>query len=284
MNVSNKISWEEAVLWYCNQHGNAQAVLDNYFDENVVVAAKRFSKSKEFIETLSLLPTKSNSKLLEIGAGRGIASFAFYVNGYSVTAMEPDPSTFVGAGAIRSLNRETGAKITVIEDIGEKLPFKDAIFDVVYVRQALHHARDLQKFLAEIARVLVKDGFFLATREHVIDQERDLQAFLDSHPLHHLYGGENAYPLKQYLNAINSAGLKIIKVLAPFDSDINLFPTSRREILNKFSQRHGFNLPGFLQQILFEYYNRTTHAPGRLYSFLASKKSVGVMLMSHSNH
>ena len=271
MNVTNKISWEEAVRKYCNQPCNAQAVLDNYFDDNIVVAAQRFSRSKEFTETLHLLP-KKNGKLLEIGAGRGIASYAFSINGYTVTAMEPDPSMFVGAGSIRKLNKEAGTEIEVIEDMGEKLPFDNECFDVVYVRQALHHARDLNKFSAEIARVLAPNGFFLATREHIIDQEKDLQVFLDTHPLHHLYGGEYAYTLRQYLHALQSAGLRINKVLATFDSDINMFPSSQQDLVRNFALKSGVRLPKIVHWLLFAYYNATIKYPGRLYSFLASKK------------
>lgn len=272
MIVPDNITWEEAVRWYCRQPGNAQAVLDNYFDDDVVVAAKRFSRSREFLETLCLLPAHRNGRLLEIGAGRGIASYAFAVNGYAVTALEPDPSEFVGAGAIRKLAQETVNKITVIENVGEKLPFKDGCFDVVYVRQVLHHAKDLGKFISEVDRVLAKSGIFLAAREHVIDRESDLKAFLDSHPLHHLYGGENAYLLKHYVQAISASGLRLRKVLATFNSDINLFPSSQSEVLDKFRQTNGFYLPFYLHKFLFSYYSATTKEPGRLYSFLASKR------------
>jgi len=269
--VPDKITWEEAVRWYCCQPGNEQAVLDNYFDDNVVDAAQRFSRSREFMETLALLPAPRNGRLLEIGAGRGIASYAFAVNGYMVTAMEPDPSNFVGAGAIRKLAQETTINISVIENVGELLPFDDACFDIVYVRQALHHAKDLYKFTSEIARVLTNNGLFIAAREHVIDHESDLTAFLDSHPLHHRYGGENAYTLNQYVHAINTGGLKLKRSIATFNSDINLYPSSQNELLIHFSQNFGFRLPLFFHNLLFSYYSATTKAPGRLYTFLAIK-------------
>ena len=39
-----------------------------------------------------------------------------------VTAVEPDPSDLVGAGAIRALSKETGVAIEVVEAFGEAVP------------------------------------------------------------------------------------------------------------------------------------------------------------------
>ena len=55
-------------------------------------------------------------------------------------------------------------------------------------------------------RVLRPDGIFIAAREHVISREADLGRFLDQHPLHHLYGGENAFLLERYIGALHNAG------------------------------------------------------------------------------
>jgi hypothetical protein len=43
----------------------------------------------------------------------------------------------------------------------------------------------------EIARVLRPSGRFIAVRDHVISKPEDLPKFLDTHPLHNLYGGEH---------------------------------------------------------------------------------------------
>ena len=70
----------------------------------------------------------------------------------------------------------------------------------------------------------------------------DLQAFLDSHPLHFLYGGENAYTVKEYITAISLGGIEIKTVLNPLQSNINLYPESlesvKKMIEAKFNQFH----------------------------------------------
>jgi ubiquinone/menaquinone biosynthesis C-methylase UbiE len=266
--MSDKISWEEAVTWYCRQKSNRQAVLDNYFDENIVDAAERFSNSNEFVETLKFLP-QPPQKLLEIGSGRGIASYSFAKRGYEVTAIEPDPGDFIGSGSIKKLIAQTQTPITIKEDIGEHLPFADGTFNIVYVRQVLHHANDLDKFCREINRVLVKNGKFIAVREHVISHPKDLQIFLNNHPLHKLYGGENAYTLNQYQSAIENNGLIILRKLGPYDSDINLFPSTREQIKASLLLKNKLFRIDKFSNLMLKYFNYKNKTPGRLYSFIA---------------
>ena len=54
----------------------------------------------------------------------------------------------------------------------------------------------------EMHRVLKPGGIFIAAREHVISKEADLEKFLEQHPLHHLYGGEHAFLLERYIEAL----------------------------------------------------------------------------------
>src|SRR5690606_2448989 len=98
----------------------------------------------------------------------------------------------------------------------------------------------------------------------------DLPAFLNSHPLHRLYGGENAFLLSDYLGALDGAGLKLKKTLNTLESDINLFPMTidqHRELLAKQMRLPKFLVGDWLMRRLGE---RLNH-PGRLYSFVADK-------------
>jgi SAM-dependent methyltransferase len=152
-----------------------------------------------------------------VGAGTGIASYAFARSGArEVVALEPDPSDVIGQGAIRRL---VGALPIVVEGgWGEALPFADGRFDLVYLRQVLHHARDLDALVRECARVAAPGGVVIATREHVVDDERQLAEFLATHPVHRLAGGEHAFALPAYVAAFRRAGLAPLRVLGPLDS------------------------------------------------------------------
>jgi SAM-dependent methyltransferase len=283
------ISWEQAVQWLREKPDQQELVRACYFDDPLIEAAERFWQSVEWQSIAALLP-HSKGRALDLGAGRGISSYALARDGWAVSALEPDPSNLVGAGAIRTLVQESGLPIEVVGEFSEKLPFADDSFDLVNCRQVLHHARDLPQTCREIFRVLKPGGRIVATREHVISKRDDLQAFLDAHPLHHLYGGENAFLLDEYTSAISAAGLDLRQVLAPFDSPINYFPMTEAQWVayctrplaavigegttaKLFSRDHA--LGASLISLLARLVNWRNQSPGRLYSFVAEKPARG---------
>jgi ubiquinone/menaquinone biosynthesis C-methylase UbiE len=274
------MTWEEAVRWYRDQPGNEAEVRNNYFDLPVQRAAERYANSEEFAEVLRLLGPGQGKQLLDLGAGNGIASFALAKHGWRVTALEPDSSEEVGAGAIRCLVTNSGLPITVIQQTAEQLPFSDDTFHAIHARQVLHHAEDLQAVVQELRRVLQQGGLLLSTREHVADNEQQLLAFRNEHPLHRLYGGENAYPLDRYLKSFAKAGLRVKEAWGPLESILNFFPGTERErqialrqVANHSYLRLGrlFGWSARFRQVQLRRHTRHDRMPGRIYSFLIEK-------------
>jgi SAM-dependent methyltransferase len=253
-----------------------------YLDEDVQAAAQRFAHSEEFAEVVRLLGERvKGSTILDLGAGNGIATYAFLQFGArQVIALEPDPSDIIGYGAIRSIVSDE--QVSIVGSFGEHLPFASASIDIVYARQVLHHTSDLDLVLRECARVLKKGGGFIACREHVIDDDAQLQSFLANHQVHQFTGGENAFRLEQYRNAIQNGGLTVTRELAPFDSIINTYPmlATQREVeqlaADKLRRRFG-TLGGVIARIpgvaivVKDAIARRNRYPGRLYSFVATK-------------
>jgi ubiquinone/menaquinone biosynthesis C-methylase UbiE len=278
---AKQLTWEEAVQWLRDQPEQQNLVKDCYYDDPLESVADRFSNSEEWLAVQQLLENHIPGKVLDIGAGRGISSYAFAKCGCQVTALEPDPSFLVGFNAIQSLVNNTQLPIQIVQEYGETIPFQDSTFDIVYGRAVLHHAQDLHQLCKEAARVLKPGGIFLATREHVISNKVDLPKFLESHALQFLYGGENAFLLKEYQSAITSAGLKIQKNIEPYESVINYAPMNQKEFsvilaskLARFTgQKLANRLAGFdiIQRIAGWYVSKTLNTPGRHYSFLAVK-------------
>ena len=275
-------TWEQSVQWLRDQPDQQDLVKHCFYDDPLPAAAERFTQTEEWQAVEHLLKPYLPAKVLDLGAGRGISSYAFTKAGCNVVALEPDPSDLVGAGAIRQLFASAGLPIQIAEEFGETLPFADSTFDIVYGRAVLHHAQDLPKFCQELSRVLKKGGILLATREHVISRKSDLPEFLASHPLHDLYGGENAYLAGEYLESIAKAGLEITKVIKPFDSEINYAPMTKQDFRAKISIKLSplmglrlaesiSNLKG-VQKLCGWVLSQTCNTPGRLYSFLAVKK------------
>ncbi len=279
------ISWEQAVAWLREQPEQQELVRSCYYDDPLFEAAKRFAASAEWLATLALLPRPAGCAL-DFGAGRGISSYALAAAGWHVTALEPDPSDLVGTGAIHTLVKESQQPIKVVQGIAEEMDFGSGMFDLVYTREVLHHARDLIAMLRETARALKPGGLFIACREHVISRREDLKIFQDSHPLHSLYGGENAFLLSEYLEAIHASGLKLKKVYGHYETVINYFPLTqtqwRESISAPLKKRLGVSLTNVLcspryiwselvNQILASTHSRLNRLPGRLYTFVAIK-------------
>jgi SAM-dependent methyltransferase len=237
----------------------------------LIDAAERYHASSEW-EAVRQLVGPASGRALDVGAGLGISSFALARDGWQVTALEPDPSSVVGAGAIRQLAADTNLPIDVVMEWGEALPFPDASFDLVYGRQVLHHARSLPQLCAEMARVLKPGGTFFATREHVIFKNADLVVFLASHPLHRIYGGENAYRLGEYKRAIEGAGIRLTRVLNPWASAVNLYPRSSSEIRGLIHTRLPFVPVSAIRPSLLPRLGWLLHSPGTAYSFLGVRE------------
>lgn len=275
-------TWEQAVDWLRRQPDQRQLVADCYYDDPLITAAERYWHSDEWAAIQERVKDRSG-KALDVGAGRGIASYALARDGFFVTALEPDPSDLVGGGAIRALADETAMPICVVEEFSERLPFADGEFDLIFARAVLHHTRDLEASCQEYFRVLKPGGIFIAIREHVISREADLSRFLDIHPLHRLYGGEHAYLLDRYLAALGQSGFAHVEILSPWHSPVNFAPYTLASLKAELAVQMscGIRIAGRLVAFLLDLPGGWSLArrvlalfdrrPGRLYSFIAEK-------------
>lgn len=229
-------TWEDAVQSLIDDPAQEQLVRDCYFDPPIHQAADRFRSSREWAAVRKVIGPP-RGRALDLGAGNGIVSYALAVDGWDTVALEPDPSSLVGTGAIRRLSRDRNTPIEVIGGYGEEISTAESSVDLVVARQVLHHASDLDLFCREVARVLKPGGVLFSYRDHVVDDSEHLDAFFEQHPLHRLYGGECAYPEHIYAGAISGAGLTIERRWRQFDAAFNYAPKSSRAVVAEAASR-----------------------------------------------
>lgn len=288
------MNWENTIIKIRKDPDFIELVRDAYFNADLIANVERFRKSTEFIETHRMLKEyKSDApKLLDIGSGNGIAAVSFALEGYEVLAIEPDPSDTVGAGAIRKLQQHYQLEnLEVKEMIAEDLSSENYQFEIIYVRQALHHAYDLNLFVKSATGLLKQGGVFMAVREHVIYDKKDKEWFLSSHPLQKFYGGENAFTLLEYELAFKGAGLSLLKKFGHYENVINYSPLNAADILQlktkeiqdykmffstkyKLAGKMGFawTLYKWVKRIKEIDFPKERKIPGRLYSFIYKKQ------------
>lgn len=285
------MTWEETILHVRKIPDYENLLKDAYLEKDLLRNASRFKDSEEFKATLGLVEQyqPDAETLLDIGAGNGISTISFAQKGFHVTAVEPDSSDTVGRGAIAYIcSRCKLHTVKIIDSYAEKLPLADNSFDVVYARQALHHAHDLNAFVAEAYRVLKPGGTCITVRDHVVFNASEKKAFLKTHPLHRFYGGENAFSFDEYKSAFIGAGFILEKTIRHFDSVINFAPQTQSEVDNAVSKlgqelrqsltrragRLGMLLLPLYRQYIYGKYGKPhdeSRMPGRLYAFIVKK-------------
>ena len=105
--------------------------------------------------------------VLEIGGGTG-ANLPYYPESANITFIEPD------AYMVRKLRRNIvrhKRSATIVQQVGESLPFADASFDTVVTTLVLCMVSDADAVVREARRVLRPGGAFLFY-EHVVSPRR----------------------------------------------------------------------------------------------------------------
>jgi 2-polyprenyl-6-hydroxyphenyl methylase / 3-demethylubiquinone-9 3-methyltransferase len=95
---------------------------------------------------------------LDIGSGGGFLAEEFAKIGFRVVGVDPSA---VSLAAARTHACEGALEIDYRLGVGEKLPVRDAEFDVVYCCDVLEHVTDLDTVISETARVLKPGGLFM---------------------------------------------------------------------------------------------------------------------------
>lgn len=144
-------------------------------------SAQRFVESKlhregdDLARLVELAKLRGDERVLDVATGGGHTALAFSRRAREVVASDLTPRMLEVAAAFL---REKGADNVRFERAdAEGLPFPERSFDVVTARIAPHHFPTPQRFVQEVARVLIPGGLFLLD-DNMAPEDDELDAFM----------------------------------------------------------------------------------------------------------
>lgn len=166
-----------------------------------------------------------SGRVVELGAGNGLAFPHYPGTVTEVVAVEPEP--YLRDRAIAAA-RSAPVPIRVVDGLAGRLPFPDATFDAAVAMGVLCSVPDVSAALRDLGRLLVPGGE-LRFYEHVRSRHplhRRVQDAVD-HVWPALNGG--CHPNRDTLAAIEAAGFEVSRLRGfPFPPGARLFPVAPR--------------------------------------------------------
>ncbi len=130
---------------------------------------------------VALVDLQPGERGVDIGAGMGAGAIRAAAAGAHVIAVEPTPFMRRVLKARRALSRRR-ANIEVTDGSAERISADDRSVDAIWAVNTMHHWVDLERGVAEIARVLRPNGRLLLVDEDFTDP---------SHPDHGRFGTDH---------------------------------------------------------------------------------------------
>ena len=121
-----------------------------------------------FVMALETLHLTGQERILDIGAGQGWASRYFAAKGCHVFATDIVEDESYALGRAWAIMDHAGVYFEPMLADGERLPFPDGQFDIVFTSAALHHFVNPETLLTQAFRVLRPGGRVISINEPAI--------------------------------------------------------------------------------------------------------------------
>lgn len=146
-------------------------------------------------------------RVVDIGAGMGAGAMYAARNGARVIAVEPTPFMRRMLTARRVFSRRRRG-VEIVDGTAEQLPLDDRTIDAIWAVNTMHHWTDVERGVAEIARVLRPEGRVLLLDEVFTDPSHpDFGRFGADHGPEHEHHGFTMVEADEMGALFRAAGL-----------------------------------------------------------------------------
>ena len=120
-------------------------------------------EAKQTLQLLRGMSLPMDARILEVGAGYGLASICFAMMGFSVTALEPGGTGFEDyVGTSSAFAQMCGVEIEHLESGAETACFANKpLFDLIISNNVLEHVHEIDRAISNLATVLKRDGIMV---------------------------------------------------------------------------------------------------------------------------
>ena len=122
------------------------------------ILGREFSRDADFLNSVvTTLQLPKDSKVLDVGTGRGVMAIILALQGYNVITGEPEGVYWADWN---SSAKKVGVedKITFRSVDAENLSFNDNSFDAVILYTTFHHINKRKRAIHELLRITKPDG------------------------------------------------------------------------------------------------------------------------------
>lgn len=130
---------------------------------------------------VALVAPSSGERVVDVGAGLGAGTFPAAAAGAHVVAVEPTPFLRRALTLRRAISRQR-KRIEIVDGAAEQIPVGDGSIHAVWAVNTMHHWVDVERGIAEIARVLRPGGRVVLVDEDFTDP---------AHPEHEQFGSDH---------------------------------------------------------------------------------------------
>lgn len=199
MNIENLKKGDQVA-----QKNKQEKIWQHFQTTNPEVFEQAQPRMDFLIKKLSLKKNRSACSVLNIGIGDGYFEKSLQKKGWDIHTLDPNEAV---------IKKMTALGIKGHQGYIEKIPFENETFDFIVASEVVEHLTDEQRHqgLAEIKRVLKKNGMFLGTVPYSEDLKASQVICPSCSELFHRWGHQKSFDLKS-LSKDLSKHMKVLEI------------------------------------------------------------------------